>query len=73
MAARLRSIEEIESFCCGKTFDEFQGDRGLQLIVERELEIIGEALARLGRVQSSVDPGGHPLLHGLCQAYVGPQ
>lgn len=45
----LRSVEETETFCGGKTFDDFQKDRGLQLIVERELEIIGEALARLRR------------------------
>ena len=45
----LRSIQEIESFCHGRTFLDFQEDRALQLIVERELEIIGEALARLRR------------------------
>ncbi len=43
----LRAVEETEAFCYGKTFQNFQEDRGLQLIVERELEIIGEALARL--------------------------
>jgi uncharacterized protein with HEPN domain len=32
-----------------KTFGDFQGDRALQLIVEREFEIIGEALTRLRR------------------------
>jgi uncharacterized protein with HEPN domain len=45
----LQSIEEIETFCHGKTFHDFREDRGLQLIVERELEIIGEALTRLRR------------------------
>jgi uncharacterized protein with HEPN domain len=45
----LRCIEEVETFCRGKTFHDFREDRGLQLIVERELEIIGEALARLHR------------------------
>jgi len=45
----LRAIQEIETFCHGKTFSDFQQERGLQLIVERELEIIGEALARLRR------------------------
>ena len=45
----LRCIKEVEVFCRGKTFHDFQEDRGLQLIVERELEIIGEALARLRR------------------------
>ena len=45
----LRAVEEMESFCHAKTFHDFQKDRGLQLIVERELEIIGEALARLRR------------------------
>jgi uncharacterized protein with HEPN domain len=45
----LRCIEEVDAFCHGKTFDDFREDRRLQLIVERELEIIGEALARLRR------------------------
>lgn len=45
----LRAIEEIESFCHGKAFGDFRKDRALQLIVERELEIIGEALGRLRR------------------------
>jgi len=45
----LRTIEEIEGFCQSKTFSDFKNDRGLQLIVERELEIIGEALTRLRR------------------------
>ena len=45
----LRSIQEVEAFCYGKTFYDFQEDRALQLVVERELEIIGEALARLRR------------------------
>jgi len=45
----LLAAEELLDFCHGKTFHDFQEDRGLQLIVERELEIIGEALARLRR------------------------
>ena len=45
----LRSIQEVETFCNDKTFYDFQEDRALQLVVERELEIIGEALARLRR------------------------
>lgn len=45
----LLAAEELLGFCRGKTFQDFQKDRGLQLIVERELEIIGEALVRLRR------------------------
>lgn len=45
----LQAVQEIETFCHGKTFHDFQQERGLQLIVERELEIIGEALARMRR------------------------
>jgi len=29
----LRSVQEIESFCHGRTFHDFQEDRALQLIV----------------------------------------
>lgn len=43
----LQAIDEIRVFCLAKTFDDFHDDRALQLVVERELEIIGEAMARL--------------------------
>ena len=45
----LRAIEEINHFCRGKDFQFFKSDRGLQLIVEREFEIIGEAMSRFRR------------------------
>ena len=45
----LLAISETLTFCHGKTLHDFKEDRGLQLIVERELEIVGEALARLRR------------------------
>lgn len=44
-----RAIDEVETFCAGKSFSDFESDRQLQLVVERELEIIGEALSRLRR------------------------
>lgn len=44
-----RAVDEISEFCAGVEFDDFQRDRKLQLIVERELEIVGEALSRLRR------------------------
>lgn len=45
----LRAIEETATFCRDKTIEDFRNDRALQLIIERELEIIGEAMARLQR------------------------
>jgi len=50
----LRTVAEMEAFCHAKAFHDFRNDRGLQLIVERELEIIGEALARLRRDHPSL-------------------
>ena len=44
------SCEEIIEFTSGKTFEEFKEDRMLQLAIEREFEIIGEALFRLEKV-----------------------
>ncbi|MCH8549237.1 MAG: DUF86 domain-containing protein [Balneolaceae bacterium] len=35
----------------GKSYEEFQKDRVLQLAIEREFEIIGEALYRLEKVE----------------------
>jgi len=44
------ACEETRAFCSGKTLDSFQSDRMLQLAVELQFEIIGEALYRLERV-----------------------
>jgi uncharacterized protein with HEPN domain len=46
--ARL-AILELQGFCDGVDEEAFCARRDLQLIAERELEIIGEALARLRR------------------------
>src|SRR5699024_3624242 len=43
------SCRETSNFIDGKSFQEFQGNRMLQLAIEREFEIIGEALYRLAR------------------------
>jgi len=44
------SCQEISGFIEGKNFEDFKEDRILQLAVEREFEIIGEALSRLSRI-----------------------
>ncbi len=44
------SCEEIEAFTKDKTFDQFIEDRILQLAIEREFEIVGEALHRLEKI-----------------------
>ncbi len=44
-----QSIEDIESFVEGMEFPDFQVDRKTQRAVEREFEIIGEALIRIRR------------------------
>ena len=38
---------ELHAFTSGKTYDDLLNDRGLQLILERLFEILGEALYRL--------------------------
>ena len=43
----LRVCGELRVFLEGKTLEDLQKDRALQLIVEREFEILGEALYRL--------------------------
>lgn len=44
------SCEEIIDFTSTGNFKEFQGNRVLQLAVEREFEIIGEVLSRLEKI-----------------------
>jgi uncharacterized protein with HEPN domain len=45
----LQAIDELESFRAGVLKEDFLKTRSLQLIFEREFEIIGEALNRLLR------------------------
>jgi uncharacterized protein with HEPN domain len=47
------ACEEIIGFCSGKSFEAFLEDRLLQLALEREFEIIGEALVRLERLDEA--------------------
>ena len=44
------SCEEVYGFISGIEFEGFTSNRLLQLALEREFEIIGEALARLERI-----------------------
>jgi uncharacterized protein with HEPN domain len=41
------AAKEVTRFLAGKRLDDFASDRVLQLAVERELEVIGEAAARV--------------------------
>jgi len=43
----LTAIVEIDGFVVAKTLADLLSDRSLQLVLEREFEIIGEALYRL--------------------------
>ena len=43
------AIADAEMLFRGKSFDDVKSDRALQLMAERVLEIIGEALSRLRR------------------------
>jgi uncharacterized protein with HEPN domain len=51
----LKAISEIKMFIKGKEFTDFVNDRGLQLIAEREFEIIGEAMSRMIRINPGID------------------
>jgi len=43
----LLTCEELKTFTKCRTLEELESDRGLQLIVERLFEVLGEALYRL--------------------------
>ncbi len=44
----------LEGFTSGRTLDEYARDRGFRSAVERELQIIGEAMMQLARIAPSV-------------------
>lgn len=50
----LRACEELEHFTTGVSEETFLEDRGLQLIVHKLLEIVGEALRQASRSDDTV-------------------
>lgn len=54
------ACEETKAFCAGKDLAAFRADRVLQLAVERQFEIIGEAIARLERADPEKLPAKIP-------------
>ena len=44
-----RALSRIERFVAGKTYQDYQADELLRSAVERQLEIIGEALNQLAK------------------------
>ena len=50
----LRAAEAVQSFLRGRTFETFVEDDLLRSAVERQLEIIGEALSRLAKVDPQI-------------------
>lgn len=50
----LTAIAEVDAFISGRTLDELINDRAFQLILEREFEIIGEALYRIRNMDADM-------------------
>ncbi len=50
----LEASKSIVERCEGKTFEDYAADRWFRRAVEREFEIIGEALNRLSRLDSEI-------------------
>ena len=50
----LKAAEAVQSFLRGKTYEAFVEDDLLRSAVERQLEIIGEALSRLAKVDPQI-------------------
>ena len=53
----LTAIGELQGFVSGRTFAELPDDRALQLILEREFEILGEALYRIRNIDAEAFDG----------------
>jgi len=48
-----RAADRVSRFCAGKTFVVYEADEILRSAVERQLEIVGEALNRLSHVDAT--------------------
>lgn len=49
----LEACQSIQEHCVGRKLDDYRADRWFRRGVEREFEIIGEALNRLGRLDNA--------------------
>lgn len=49
-----RAANVLREFTAGRSFDQYRSDAMLRAAVERQFEIIGEAMARLARVDEAV-------------------
>jgi uncharacterized protein with HEPN domain len=49
-----RAAKLLTEFTAGKTFDDYLQDSMLRAAVEREFEIIGEALSQLSKLDSKL-------------------
>lgn len=49
-----RAVERLGRFTAGKTFAEYVADEYLQSAVERQFEIIGEAMSQFRRIEPGV-------------------
>lgn len=58
----LQAAERIVRFCQGRGFDSYRKDELLRSAVERQLEILGEALGQLRKIDSEL-AAGIPDLH----------
>ena len=49
-----RAVELLEEFTVGKTFADYKLDAMLRAAVERQFEVIGEAMAQLARLDGAL-------------------
>jgi uncharacterized protein with HEPN domain len=49
-----QAAEQVVHFTANKQFEDYQGDALLRAAVERQFEIIGEAMARLVRLDENI-------------------
>ena len=49
-----RAAELVREFASGKTFADYESDSMIRAAVEREFEIIGEAMTQLARIDEAV-------------------
>jgi len=67
-----QAARHIGDFTAGRSFESYKADPMLRSAVERQFEIIGEALGKLAKLDPAIREAGSPVEGLLCDLQARP-